>query len=121
MYGYHTSNTLIPQLLDRPIWFALERDTALHGWSLTSTGQSFFYQASLHRVAIKKLDNLTNDVLTSNPTAEQVLALPMIQQLSKLGYAGLMLADYDPRDEDRDLFSVCMFDPLKGVSGWTRF
>ena len=120
MYGYHTSNTPIPSLLDRPIWFALEREHATHGWALTSTGESFFYRAHLHRVApLRRLATLTTDVLTSNPTAEEILSLPEIGLLREQGFDGLLVPDYDPRDYERDLVSVCMFQPLRGVSGWS--
>jgi len=132
---YHTSRTRISHLRSSPLWFATELEHATEGWAVSDRGQeSFVYEATFTGVmahendpAIESLFEMEGvdpdeyiDELTSNPESDTVMNDPATQILVQNGYDGFQHTDYDPRDWDKNLPSVVVFNPAESISSFTQ-
>ena len=129
---YHTSGVKTKGQ-STPMWFALELKHALDGWlpnRVEDGGQGFVYETKpkgniaqeddpkvkkLFKDAKEDLDDYTVD-LVENPTAKEVLAMKGTKLLMDNGYSGLVYSDYDPRDFQKDLPAIIIFNPKKNSS-----
>lgn len=127
---WHVSNSPIDQLdQTKPMWFALEYDHSLKGWyenSLQESGTAYLYEAFITgKIAVQgdpAIDELFNsegldivddyivEVVVQNPTADEVDQAEGTRLLKEAGYVGLIYYDYDPRDFEKDLEALIIFD-----------
>lgn len=114
----------------RPMWFALERSHS-DAWfqnTLYDNGHAHQYSARVNG-DIVHIDDVRDQLEASdidprewiaevvgNPDSDEVLALEGTQMLMSLGYSGVIYPDYDPRDFQKDLDALLVFDPRKSLS-----
>lgn len=132
---YHSSVEPISSLKHEPIWFALEKNHAIDGWfknSLEDGGTAFLYSATLDRAVshirdkhiieiFKKIGEDVNDwvdMIVGNPSTKEVYDHPATKALIAAGHIGLVYSDYDPRDFQKDLDAVIVFDAAAHVKNW---
>jgi hypothetical protein len=132
---YHCSPKAISSLTHKPLWFALEKDHAIDGWfqnTLENNDSAFLYSATLDKpVSHIYDDNITSlfdeigvdsndwvEMIIGNPSAEEVLNDAGTKALIAAGHIGLVYSDYDPRDFQKDLDALVVFDAAKHVKNW---
>ena len=127
---WHVSNSPIDQVdQTKPMWFALEYDHSLKGWyenSIQDSGSAYLYEAFISgKIAIQGdpaidelfdaegldiVDDYIVEVIVQNPTADEVEESAGTQLLKAAGYVGLIYYDYDPRDFEKDLEALIIFN-----------
>lgn len=132
---YHSSVEPISSLKHEPIWFALEKNHAIDGWfknSLEDNGTAFLYSATLDREIshikdrhiIKIFEKIDEDptewvdMIIGNPSTKEVYAHPATKALIAAGHIGLVYSDYDPRDFQKDLDALIVFDAAAHIKNW---
>jgi hypothetical protein len=132
---YHCSPKAISSLTHKPLWFALEKDHAIDGWfqnTLENNDSAFLYSATLDKqVSHIYDDNIVSlfdeigedsmdwvDMIIGNPSAEEVLRHVATKALIAAGHIGLVYSDYDPRDLQKDLDALVVFDAAAHVKSW---
>jgi hypothetical protein len=132
---YHASPKAISSLTHKPLWFAMEKDHAIDGWfqnTLENNDSAFLYSATLDKpVSHIYDDNIVSlfdkigvdsndwvEMIIGNPSAEEVLNDAGTKALIAAGHIGLVYSDYDPRDFQKDLDALVVFDAAKHVKNW---
>lgn len=129
---YHNSPQKISSLKSEVMWFSLNKNDGL-GWyeaRKDEGGSSYLYEAILASSAKIANENdmtkLFKDIdlydfiseIVSNPDHKEVMRNPGTKVLIESGYDGIVYADYDPRDSQRDLDALLVFDPKKNISNF---
>ena len=131
---YHVSTSPIVKVGSDPMWFALEKSHSDDGWFKNSErqGNAFQYEAVISgKIAyVGDADvseifyNVNEDVndwifdILANPTSDEVMKLKGTKALISAGYAGIVYPDYDPRDFQKDLDALIVFNPKKTVKNF---
>ena len=131
---YHTSSVKT-KAYATPMWFALEFSHAVDGWlanTIKDSGKGFVYEtkpkgniAQEDDAEVKKLfknanQNLNDYIidLVENPSSKEVLRMEGTKLLIDNGYSGMVYNDYDPRDFQKDLPALIIFNPKKDASSF---
>lgn len=134
---WHTSGETIRKPTKRPMWFAIEKSHAIDGWSKNiedEGGVSYIYESrvkgNIADYDDSKINNMFDDAgvdieeytieIAGNPSEKQLMAEAGTKLLIENGYDGIVYNDYDPRDWNKDLKAVVIFDPTKSLSGWKQ-
>lgn len=130
--GYHTSPVKISSLKNEVMWFALNEEEGL-GWfesQKSERGQAYLYECILDssiKIADERdLDKLFRNTdnedyiidVVGNPEPDEIMDNPGTQILIDAGYDGVVYADYDPRDFQKDLDALMIFNPKKNISNF---
>jgi hypothetical protein len=133
---FHTSSKEFDIMnTNKPAWFAVKESHAAEGWGKNITsegGLPYIYKADFKGNLIKrkeaqilfKKNNIDFDdyeaSLTENPTSKKVLNMKGTQLLKREGFDGLEYLDYDPRNFQKDLKAIIVFEPSKSISSSKR-
>jgi hypothetical protein len=131
---WHVSKSKITSLGKTPMFFALKKAHSL-GWYKSvlndGTDSAYMYKATLKPNAVivsyKKLKQILLlpssdyiedyiDMLISNPSSREILSDDITKAAIKNGIDGITYLDYDPRDFNKDLEAVLLFNPKKSLS-----
>lgn len=131
---WHVSKSKITSLRKTPMFFALKKAHSL-GWynSALNDGadSAYVYKATLKPGAVivnyKKLKQMLSlpssdyiddyiDMLLSNPSSSEITNDKITKAAIKNGIDGITYLDYDPRDFNKDLEAVILFNPKKSLS-----
>lgn len=132
---FHTSNAEIGEIRPSPMWFAVEEDHARDGWYKNAVDDDIparMYQVSFEgnladvddfdvKKLFEKSDIDLSDYvadMTSNPSMEEIIEHEGTKLLLENSYDAIEHMDYDPRNFDKDLPSVLVFDPKQHTTRW---
>lgn len=132
MILWHVSTPEITSLGTTPMFFALEKDHSI-GWYKSAlndgAGSAHMYKATLKPNVVivtyeelKRMLSLQDDddnyieMLVSNPSSREILSNKITKEAIRNGIDGITYLDYDPRDFDKDLEAVILFNPKKSLS-----
>jgi len=133
--AWHTSGKKIESLKPKgALWFALSKEHAVDGWipnKIDDSGKAFLHEAKISGKIAESKDKAVEGLfdearidmreyileLVSNPSQKEVREHPGTKLLQKAGYEGFIYPDYDPRDFQKDLDALLVFDP-KSVTDW---
>ena len=130
---YHTSPRKL-KVSSKPMWFALDFKHAVgdnnDGWyynTIDNRGRAYVYETNpkgniaqyddskvkaLFKNAKVDMDDYALE-LVENPSAPEVMAMKGTKLLIKNNYSGFVYMDYDPRDFQKDLPALIIFNPKK--------
>lgn len=130
--GYHATYEPMSDLKDHPIWLAPTKELGLAYWNMFMEQQSYtpggnrphLYEITIqgHILPEHEIEQLCEDIgldyfdfngdLASNPTPEESSAAvsPFLDKCD-----GFLMSDYDPRDSQSDVESLCLIKPLKTI------